>query len=350
MSSRRSQFNSQFPRATYLEADHLDALEPLLRSVDLLAPEESVVRTEKPGEGNMNFVLRVITTKRSFILKQSRPWVEKYPQIAAPVERLEAEAAYYRVIAADPDLRAMSPTLLALESTHLIMVTEDLGRASDLTSIFTKGAELPVADIHALFDYLGRLHVTSNDIDPAAFPPNQKLKELNHAHIFDLPFRRDNGFDLDATQPGLNALAQPVVGNDGLRTRLTELGQFYLGSGPVLIHGDFYPGSWLRTDDGLKVIDPEFAFFGQAEFDMGVMIAHLLMARIPLETIKTCLPAYLQHGSIDETLVIEFAGAEILRRLLGLAQLPVDLDLVEKSKLIELAQRFINEPSSTAFC
>ena len=237
VSSLQSQFNSQFPAAHYLDADHLDALEPLLKSHALLAPDEVVTGTEKPGEGNMNFVLRVITDRQTLILKQSRPWVEKYPQIAAPVERLHAEAAYYRATATEPGLRAMSPALLAVDSIHLVMMTEDLGTGSDYTSIYLKGTELPLTEIKSLFGYLARLHQSTHDADPSKFPLNRELKQLNHEHIFNYPFRADNGFDLDAIQPGLQALAAPIQANDSLRNRLSELGEVYLDSGPVLIHG-----------------------------------------------------------------------------------------------------------------
>ena len=235
VSSLQSQFNSQFPAAHYLDADHLDALEPLLKSHALLAPDEVVTGTEKPGEGNMNFVLRVITDRQTLILKQSRPWVEKYPQIAAPNERLHAEATYYRATATEPRLRAMSPALLAVDSIHLVMITEDLGAGSDYTSIYSKGTELPLTEIKSLFGYLARLHQSTHDADPSKFPLNRELKQLNHEHIFNYPFRA--GFDLDAIQPGLQALAAPIQANDSLRNRLSELGEVYLDSGPVLIHG-----------------------------------------------------------------------------------------------------------------
>lgn len=47
--------------------------------------DEVVEGVEREGEGNMNCVVRVMTSRRSFILKQSRPWVEKYPGFAAPL-------------------------------------------------------------------------------------------------------------------------------------------------------------------------------------------------------------------------------------------------------------------------
>jgi 5-methylthioribose kinase len=44
----------------------------------------------------MNCVLR-IETARSFIIKQSRGYVEKYPQIAAPAERVLTEGATKKI-------------------------------------------------------------------------------------------------------------------------------------------------------------------------------------------------------------------------------------------------------------
>lgn len=339
-----SQFNTQVPHATFLAAGQLDGLEPLLRSLDLLRSGESIVRTEKPGEGNMNFVLRVVTTQQSFILKQSRPWVEKYPQIAAPVERLAAEAAYYRFTSQHPVFKNWSPALLANNAEHLVMIIEDLGAGSDLTSIYQSNHTMPTRDIRDLFAYLAELHRCSLDADPAEFPTNQELKQLNHAHIFDLPFRSDNGFELDSVQAGLSALAHPIIDDSAFQAQLRELGEVYLGTGPVLIHGDFYPGSWLQTAKGIQIIDPEFAYLGHAEFDLGVMIGHLLMAQTPMTEIQRGLEGYLQAGRLDHALVSGFAGAEILRRLIGLAQLPLPLSLPEKKELIGVARDMMRTP------
>lgn len=74
-----------------------------------------------------------------------------------------------------------------------------------------------------------------------------KRTALNHAHIFDLPFRADNGFDLEAICPGLTALARDIQANHPLVDRAKSIGESaYLAPGPVLTHGDFYPGSSRR--------------------------------------------------------------------------------------------------------
>ncbi len=83
-----------------LDADNPGELEDYLTAKGWLdAPLEGV---ERAGEGNMNLVLRVRTVAgsvigsagRSAIVKQSRDWVEKYPDIAAPGDRIWVEAAF----------------------------------------------------------------------------------------------------------------------------------------------------------------------------------------------------------------------------------------------------------------
>ena len=57
---------------------------------------------EKIGDGNLNLTVRLHMERRSGILKQARPWVEKYPHIAAPVGRSAVEAAFYKTVLPEP--------------------------------------------------------------------------------------------------------------------------------------------------------------------------------------------------------------------------------------------------------
>ena len=63
-----------------------------------LEDNEVVERTEIPGEGNMNVVLRVQTNLRSIILKQTRPYLNKFPNISAPIKRIEVEKEFYKLM------------------------------------------------------------------------------------------------------------------------------------------------------------------------------------------------------------------------------------------------------------
>ena len=296
---------------------------------------ELVTAVSKAGEGNMNVVLRVQTNTRSLILKQSRPYVQKYPQIPAPAERIHTEMAFYRAVQ-ESGIDAHLPKILGFEPAAYLMLLEDLGQAEDMTALYQK-RNIAAGQLKTLLSVLMQIHKTSV---PENFPQNLELRQLNHQHIFVLPFLEDNGFDLDSIQPGLQELATPIKEDDALKQIISQLGEIYLAAGTVLLHGDYYPGSWLQADDNIYVIDPEFCFAGFAEFDLGVMAAHLIMATQDPTLLDQILEGYTLPK--DSNLARQVAGTEILRRIIGLAQLPLERSLEEKASLLELAQKFIH--------
>ena len=163
------------------------------------------------------------------------------------------------------------------------------------------------------------------------------MRELNHTHIFELPLQSDNGLDLGV----LTDIARSCSNDQELKLAAARLGNIYTGkapyaSKPALLHGDFYPGSWLGTLNdaaNVKVIDPEFAFVGPAEFDVGVCIAHLLFAGMTLQQALASIQSYQKPVGFSQPLAEGFAGIELLRRLLGVAQLPLPETLSTEAKL-----------------
>ena len=104
-----------------------------------------------------------------------------------------------------------------------------------------------------------------------------------------------------------------------------------------MLHGDFFPGAWVYGNDGVKVIDSEFCLFGPPEFDLGVMVAHLIVAGDEVDAPNALSAAYqsASGGAVDAALVGRFAGIELWRRLHGVAPLPappiVDIPFVPES-------------------
>ncbi|UBM57481.1 phosphotransferase [Marinilongibacter aquaticus] len=298
-----------------------------------LKEDEEVLLFEKAGEGNMNVVLRLKTRSRSVVIKQSRPYVEKYRQVPAPLERITVEHAFYEKTATLEYVKALSPRILDFDPTNYVLLMEDLGEGTDFLGLY-QNPVITNETLDVLVDYALALH----SAEVSDFPDNAAMKALNHEHIFVYPFLENNGFDLDSVQKGLQPMAMRYKQDKKLKAQLEILGKRYLNKGSVLLHGDFYPGSWIAFADEVKVIDPEFAFLGDAEFDLAVMCAHLKMAQMAKEQIQYVLNRYTEKRSLNKALFDQFVSVEVLRRIVGLAQLPLQLSLEEKEHLLDEAK------------
>jgi len=340
--SNRQYLCEREPGLFFLDHREPASLEFYLREKSVLQQQERILSCERAGEGNMNCTVRVRTPVRSLIVKQSRPWVEKYPQFPAPWDRSCREAEFYALIRPHPAVQFCMPTLYHADLAMRLLVLQDFGEGADYSDCYT-GRPLSAPVLEVLVEFLSALHAAF-DGPPTGQPlTNREMRALNHSHIFEIPLQSDNGLDLDALEPGLADAASQLRADRAYVQTIGELGAHYLADGPHLVHGDFFPGSFLRTPGGPKVIDPEFGFFGQPEFDLGVMLAHLCLARQLPAACRSVLSHYQPPPGFQLHLALQFAGAEIMRRLLGYAQLPLTPGLDNKRRLLQLSRQLVLE-------
>ena len=309
-------------------------IQSFLNDLNFLSTNETIEKVEKPGEGNMNVVLRIQTDKRSFIVKQSRPFVQKYQEIAAPVERIEVEQKFYSSIT-NSVITKHIPNILAFYEKENTLILEDLGQCHDMSFIYNS-RKIDDYKLKTLVNVLSAIHAMSV---ADSYPENKELRLLNHQHIFVLPFKKDNGFSLDSVQEGLEALSITYKKDTKLKQKIASIGERYLTKGNTLLHGDYYPGSWMVLDKNIYIIDPEFSFKGFVEFDLGVLAAHTIMATMNNSYLSKIKDIY--SLDVDEKLLSQITGIEIMRRLIGLAQLPLNRTLDEKNSLLKTAYRLI---------
>jgi 5-methylthioribose kinase len=308
------------PGFPWLAADDVPGLGAFLAARRWLAPGETVLGCERAGDGNMNLTLRVRTDRRAMIVKQARPWVEKYDHIAAPWERAGSERRFYERVARIPNVAGAMPRLLASDDEARVLLLEDLGPGGDLTGLYA-GQRLAPGEIDGLGRMLRALHDATVD-DPPEPAFNRAMRELNHAHCFVVPLAPQGGVALDGVEPGLADAAAALAADAAIGALMATMGERYLDVGGPLLHGDWFPGSWLRTARGPCVIDPEFCFRGEREIDVGCAVAHLVLARQPPDDAQRFLSAY-GTGACDPVVLSRYAAVEIVRRLIGVAQLPL---------------------------
>ncbi len=283
---------------------------------------EKVIGTDIAGEGNMNCTLRVTTDRSSYIFKQSPPYCEKFPSVPAPEERIISEAKFYELAGEINSLKNNLPDIFFLDKDQKILVMEDLGVGTDYENLYT-GKRIPINDLEEIITFMSHLHKKRYESD--AFK-NTAMRNLNFDYIFKLPFvDQSQIIDLDTITPGLKDIGLKYSMDKELINKVNQLGEIYLGDGESLLHGDFYPRSWLKSNNKNYIIDSEFGFIGQKEFELGVFLAHMAMSSQLQNTLEVFESKYCQK--YDSELVAAFTGLEILRRNLCIAQLPVKNDL-----------------------
>jgi 5-methylthioribose kinase len=284
-------------------------------------------RCESPGEGNINWVRRVRGSDgASFIVKQARESLERFPEYQAPPQRIVLEARYYEVTA-PYDTEQIRPGVLDFDPEHFVLILEDLGEAERLDEALSSGRDTSSA-LQRLGRFLGAVHGATRDGSLAGEFENGDMQRLHGAHIFTLPYR-ENDFPLS---PRLRERAREIWADRELVARIDASYDRFLTPRGALVHADVQPGNLLLAKGRLVLLDAEIAHIGDPAFDAGTLLAHLLLAGLArpaldaLELSRTFWEHYTaEHGAAGLPAfadVARYAGIEVLRRTLGAARVP----------------------------
>ena len=340
MTKLQDEIIASHPEFPWLEAGNVAQLQEFLASRSWLREGEHLVSCDTAGEVDLNLVLRLRTGQRTMILKQARPWIEKYPHLAAPWDRGLSEQHFYERVASIPEVASAMPRLMATDAAARVIMMEDLSEAGDYTDLYT-GVQIRQDELHALAKYLRALHNGTRTKQKPEFA-TRELRELNYEQQFVEPLEADNLVDLEIHELWLKEEAAQLRDDVAFCAAVQNVGGRFMEDGPCLVHGDFFPGSWLRTGTGLKVIDPECCFYGDVEYDVGVCLAHFRIAEQDFDFAKAFLSAYAGtalDSSLDMDWVARYAAVEVLRRIIGLAQLPIPPTQGLRAQLLRHARK-----------
>ena len=301
----------------HIDPENLQSLNEVLGS----SVGKKIVRIERFDSGNMNLSLRlVLEDDTTLFCKQGRPWVEKYPQVEAPVGRTSLEGWFLQSLA-DTPVGSNTPKVVSMLEEDQILVLEDLGSTNDGMGLYE--ADMPRDTVDSSFadslGYLAKLHAV--DVSELAPPQanNMAMRKLNAFHMYEFPFSSEGVGFVAENFSELAKLHQGATEAVSASKVAVHLSGIYLGetsSNSVMLHGDFYPGSWMHNaKKEFYCIDPEFGFVGAKEFDLAIFIAHAGFCGSSYCK-KDSLFSYLElHPGTDIDLAYKFAGIEILRRL-----------------------------------
>lgn len=338
------------------------------------------------GDGNLNLVFHIVDELegKSIIIKQALPYAkvvgESWP-LTLKRAKIEADALkIFGQIAPD-----YVPKVFFTDDTLAVTVMEDLSHLLIARTGFIKGETYPLIAKH-LGEYLAKTLFYTSDygLSPSVKKEhvqqfiNPELCKITEDLIFTDPFidAETNDFE-DGLRTSVEALWQ----DEELKFHVNVLKKSFLTEAEVLLHGDLHTGSVFADNSETKVIDPEFAFYGPAGFDIGQVFANLLFQVITnveqrdffinhIETVWNVFEdQYTQLWNTEnkETYAnsstflnynltkffedsLGFAGCELIRRTIGLAHV-ADLDGIDdkqtriaaKQKTLELGKILIKQ-------
>lgn len=247
-----------------------------------LFDEGAVLTSREIGDGNLNLVfhIREERTGKSVIVKQALPYArvvgESWP-LTLDRSRIEYEALriQHRLV---PDL---VPEVYYHDDELALTVMEDLSDHLIMRKGLIQGNRYPQFAkqigrflAHTLFftSDLG-LHPYEKKKLVGTFI-NPEMCKITEDLVFTDPYE-------DHPTNNFNPLIRPEVEaiwhNAPLKREIARLKYGFLTRTEALLHGDLHTGSIFVTETSTKVIDPEFAYYGPIGFDIGAVIANLLL-------------------------------------------------------------------------
>ena len=239
------------------------------------------IAIKEVGDGNLNLVFFVESKKNSICIKQPLPYLRVLKDWPLTLKRSYYESEYMNIHSNHvsdlmPKIYDFDPELCTITmeklSPHIIMrhglinakkyekFAEDISTFMAKTLFFT-------SDLYLKADQKKELN--------SRFIMNTELCKITEDLIFTDPYtyNKNNRWTL----PHLDRQKKEIETNDDLKIAVSRLKIKFMSESQSLLHGDLHTGSIMVSEKDTKVIDPEFAFYGPMGFDIGALLANLLM-------------------------------------------------------------------------
>lgn len=241
------------------------------------------LKASEIGDGNINYVFRVIDedSKRSLVVKQAdkllrssgRPLDQKRNEIEAEVLRIEYDLSGGKV-----------PQILDYDENMRALIMEDISDYKNLrkelmdSRIFENfSEEISSFMVDTLLPTTDLIMDRHDKKDKVKLFINKDLCEITEDLVLTEPYYDYKSRNV-ITDGMLEFVEEKLYGDEDLKAEVGHLRNNFMNKAQALIHGDLHSGSIFIKDSGIKVIDPEFAFYGPMGYDIGNVIGNLFFA------------------------------------------------------------------------
>ena len=354
-----------------------------------LFSENANLTVKEIGDGNINYIFKVENKidGKSIVLKQAdkllrssgRPLDLTRSKIEANILRIENDLAPHFV-----------PEIYFYDEIMCVLAMEDISEYKNLrTELIAGKIFLNFAD--NISEFLSRTLLLTTDLFMNKFEKKKNVKEFINPELCDIseclvftePY--DNNRNRNIITAGNEEFVENILyKNEDLHFAILKLREKFMNYSQSLIHGDLHSGSIFINEKGIKIIDPEFSFYGPMAYDIGNVIGNLYfplyrakffmedskekeefinwlekcILDIPILFSEKCKLLWEKYSNDKllknkkfrdyyiENIVkdsLAYAGTEIIRRTVGDAKVLELTSLETSEKKLELERRLINK-------
>ena len=354
--------------------------------------ENDDLTVKEIGDGNINYIFKVENKidGKSIVLKQAdkllrssgRPLDLTRSKIEANILRIENNLAPHFV-----------PEIYFYDEIMCVLAMEDISEYKNLRTELVAGKIFPnFAD--NISEFLSRTLLLTTDLFMDKFEKKKNVKEFINLELCDIseclvftePY--DNNKNRNIITTGNEEFVENMLyKNEDLHFAILKLREKFMNYSQSLIHGDLHSGSIFINEKGIKIIDPEFSFYGPMAYDIGNVIGNLYfplyrakffmedskkkeefinwlekcILDIPILFSKKCKLLWEKYS--DDKLLknrkfrdyyienivkdsLAYAGTEIIRRTVGDAKVLELTNLETSEKKLELEKELISKAIS----
>ncbi|ERT40463.1 S-methyl-5-thioribose kinase [Fusobacterium nucleatum] len=232
------------------------------------------------GDGNINYIFKVENKidGKSIILKQAdkllrssgRPLDLTRSKIEANILRIENNLAPHYV-----------PEIYFYDEIMCVLAMEDISEYKNLRTELIAGKIFPNF-VDNISEFLSRTLLLTTDLFMNKFEKKKNVKEFTNPELCDIseclvftePY--DNNRNRNIITAGNEEFVENTLyKNEDLHFTILKLREKFMNYSQSLIHGDLHSGSIFINEKGIKIIDPEFSFYGPMAYDIGNVIGNL---------------------------------------------------------------------------
>ena len=183
------------------------------------------------------------------------------------------------------------PKVYAYDETMCVLAMEDISAYKNMRKELMEGRFFPHF-AENIAEFLARTLLPTTDLvldravkkDNVRLFLNKELCDITEDPVLTEPYGNYKNRNIVLPE-NEEFVKEFLYENEQLKADVAQLRDSFMNHAQALVHGDLHSGSIFINEQGIKIIDPEFAFYGPMGYDIGNVIGNLFFAWASIQII-----------------------------------------------------------------